>query len=94
MNTLLNYVSGRILAPIWDALDGKKTYLTGFVSILTGIAGLAAEIVPFLSSHDTVSLIALLRHLPSDPAYLMLLAGLGGLGIGHKLEKATDSVAR
>ena len=88
MEIIINFISGRILAPMWSFLDGKKTAIAAGASILAGLAGLSAEIVPMLSSHNTAALLDLVKHLPSDSSYLLIVGGLGALGLGHKIEKA------
>lgn len=93
MNAIINFVSGRILSPVWDFLDGKKTAIASGASILSGAAGLAAELIPLLQSHNTAGLLDLLKHLPSDPSYLLVVGGLGALGLGHKIDKAADAAA-
>ena len=88
MNTIINFLSGRVLAPVWDFLDGKKTALAAGAGILAGVAALAAQVVPIVGAHDTAALITLIKTLPSDPAYLLIVGSLGALGIGHKIDKA------
>jgi hypothetical protein len=91
MNTIINFLSGRVLAPIWDFLDGKKTALASGAGILAGVAGLAAQLVPLLSAHDTAGLVSLIKSLPADPSYLLIVGSLGALGIGHKIDKAAEA---
>jgi hypothetical protein len=93
MNTIVNFVSGKVLAPVWSFLDGKKTAIASSLSILAGVTGLSAEVAPLLAAHNTAALLELVKHLPSDPAYLAIVGGLGALGIGHKIDKAAQTAA-
>ena len=91
MGTLINFAlkfSG--IQKAWDFMDGKKTYISATLAILSGFLGVANEVVPLLSAHDAGGIWTLLKHLPQDQSWLMLVGGLGTLGIGHKLEKAAD----
>ena len=94
MNTILAWVlkfSGAGF--VWDKLDGYKTYGAAALGILTSLAGLAVEVAPILSTHNTAGLIAIIQGLPHDPAWLGLIASFGLLGLGHKVEKASDPAA-
>lgn len=87
---IINLVAGRFAAPIWNALDGKKTYLAAALGIVTSLAGLGAEIAPAAAAHNTAALLAIIQGLPSDPSWLALIASLGLLGLGHKAVKASE----
>lgn len=92
MNTLINLVlkfSG--LGKLWDVLDGYKTYLSAAIAILTGLLGVLQELAPLLSAHDASGLLTLAKGLPHDQSWMILVAGLGTLGIGHKLSKAASA---
>lgn len=91
MDKLINLISGRFLKPVWGFLDGKKTALASGAGILAGLASFTAQLVPLLSEHNTAGLISLAKGLPSDPSYLLIVASLGALGIGHKLDKAAEA---
>ena len=91
MNTIINFFSSKVLAPVWNFLDGKKTALAAGAGILAGVTGLVAQFVPLLGAHDTAGIIALIKTLPADPSYLLIVGSLGGLGIGHKLDKAAEA---
>ncbi len=89
MGNLINFIvkiSG--FGWVWEKLDGLKTYLAAAVSILTGIVGIIQEFRPALDAHDAATVWSLIQGLPNDQSWLMIVAGLGILGIGHKLEKA------
>lgn len=73
---------------LWDVLDGKKTNIAGFSALLTGLAGVVAQLVPVLASKDFALLLTFAQGLPADPAFQMLLGGLATLGIGGKISKA------
>ncbi len=88
MNTLINWavkLSG--LGWVWEKTDGAKTYIAATVGILTGLAGLITEFAAPIAAHNAGAIVALLKTLPTDPSWLALIAALGTLGIGHKLEK-------
>lgn len=87
MTNLLLKLSG--LGWLWDAVDGYKTYVAAALGILSGLAGVGQELLTPLSAHDAGAALAVLRHLPQDPAWLALVGGLATLGVGHKLDKAT-----
>lgn len=72
---------------LWGWLDGKKTNIAGFSALLTGLAGVVAQLVPILAAKDFALLIAFAQGLPADPAFQMLLGGLATLGIAGKVQK-------
>lgn len=72
---------------VWDKLDGWKTYLAGSALVLTGLGGLAGEIVPVLSSHSLGAIYSFAMGLPHDASWLLAVKGLLVFGVGHKLEK-------
>lgn len=88
MNLLMKF-SG--LGWVWDKVDGYKTFLSAAVSILAGLSGLASEAVPLLLAHNSSGILDMLKSLPKDPAFLVLMVGLHALGIGHKLLKAQNA---
>ena len=73
---------------IWGFLDGKKSNIAGFSALLTGLAGVVAQLVPILAAKDFSLLLAFGQGLPADPAFQMLLGGLATLGIAGKVTKA------
>ena len=95
MNTILGWLANAAgLSKVWDFMDGKKTYAAAGLGILTSVAGLAVELAPILSAHNTPGLIGFIQHLPSDPSWLSLVAAFGLLGLGHsnkKIEAASQS---
>jgi len=93
-NWIINALSNKIVAPIWKALDGKKTYAAAALGILTSLAGLGVEFAPVLAAHNTAALLVLIQNLPTDPSWLSLVASFGLLGLGHKTEKATTAEAK
>lgn len=76
---------------IWEFLEGKKTNIAGFSALLTGLAGVVAQLVPVLAAKDFAALLTFGQGLPSDPAFQMMLTGLATLGIGGKITKAAVS---
>lgn len=92
-----NKIIGLILkysgaAKLWDFLDGKKSNIAGFSALLTGLAGVVAQLVPILAAKDFALLLTFAQGLPADPAFQMLLGGLATLGIAGKVVKAADPV--
>ena len=73
---------------IWGYLDGKKSNIAGFSALLTGLAGVVAQLVPLLAKKDFAALLAFAQAMPADPAFQMLLGGLATLGIAGKIVKA------
>lgn len=76
------------VSKLWGFLDGKKTAVAGVASLLSGLAGIAAQIVPLIDKHDVAALLAFAQHLPQDQSWALVVGGLAVLGVGHKLEKA------
>ena len=72
---------------IWSWLDGKKSNIAGFSALLTGLAGVVAQLVPVLAAKDFAALLAFAQGMPADPAFQMLLGGLATLGIAGKVVK-------
>lgn len=94
MQTMINLaVKFSGLGWVWDKVDGYKTKGSAVIGILTALLGLSNELAPLLAHHDAGGLFNLLKHLPTDKAWLTLLASVGTLGIGHKLEKAAATDA-
>lgn len=73
---------------LWEAVDGKKTYISALLGLLTGVAGLAQEFVPPVLAHDGGKVLDLVKHLPSDQSWLAVVAALGVFGLRHGVEKA------
>ena len=78
-------------AKLWDLLDGKKSSIAGFSALLSGLAGVVAQLVPVLASKDFALLLTFAQGLPADPAFQMMLGGLATLGISGKIVKATSA---
>lgn len=94
MNTIIGWLlKWTGVAKIWDKVDGYKTYGAAALGILTGLAGLAAELAPIISSHDTAGLIAFVQRLPTNPAWVTLLGAVGLLGLGHGIKKTVPPEA-
>ncbi len=90
---IINTIAGRFVGGAWAFMDGKKTYAAAALGILTGLAGLGAELAPVLAAHNTAGVIALIQGLPHDPSWLSLVAAVGLLGLGHKAVKASDAAS-
>lgn len=89
MNKIINlFVRFSGLGKLWSWTDGKKTYLSASIAILSGLAGVLGDLAPLIANHDAAAIIGLLKSLPSNQAWLMLVGGLASLGIGHKIEKS------
>lgn len=78
------------VSKLWGFLDGYKTKVAGVAGLLSGAAGLAQQVVVLIDKHDAAAVLAFIKALPTDQSWLALLAGLATLGIGHKLEKASE----
>lgn len=76
------------VSKLWGFLDGKKTAVAGVASLLSGLAGIAAQIVPLIEAKDASAWLAFAQHLPQDQSWALVVGGLAVLGIGHKVEKA------
>lgn len=91
MGTLINlFVRFSGLGKLWGWTDGKKTYISAAIAILSGLAGLLGNLLPLVAAHNAAGILAFVKTLPSDQAWLMLVGGLASLGIGHKLDKAAS----
>jgi len=91
MQTIINLaVKFSGLGWIWDRVDGYKTKISAAISILSGLAGVLEHLSPALAAHNAGQVFAVLKAMPSDPAWIMLVGGLGLLGIGHKIDKANE----
>lgn len=89
MNAIINMaVKFSGMGWVWDKMDGYKTYGAAAVSILTGLLGLLQEFGPVLASHNAGAAFHLLQGMPKDQSWQMVMAGVGLLGLGHKMEKA------
>lgn len=62
-------------------MDGSKTYISGVLSIVTGVVGLVGHFF----AQDTQF------AMDVDVSIGMIITGLGLLGVGHKLDKMRDS---
>lgn len=105
MNTIINLVvrfSGLGLA--WDKIDGHKSQIGGAGLMLAGggmmLTAAAQVLSAYVACLDHSCQVALLQHMAgSDSAKLALegfvtfKAGLLGLGIAHKIEKAAGAAA-
>lgn len=76
---------------VWEKLDGKKTNISGIASILSGAAALIIEFLAIGGKHDFAAVITFIKGLPTNPSWMMILAGLAALGIGGKIQKNTDA---
>jgi hypothetical protein len=94
MNFLINIVAkiGGV-ARLWGVLDGQKTRISGVASLLSGLAGIVGQLVPLIEAKDAALFVTFFTSLPANPAWLLLVGGLGILGVGHKLEKAAAEEA-
>lgn len=92
MNFLIN-MAAKIggISKLWGFLDGKKTAVAGVASLLSGLAGIAAQLVPIIDKHDAAAVLAFAKGLPSDQSWALVVGGLAVLGVGHKLEKAAEA---
>jgi hypothetical protein len=92
MKFLINLVAkiGGI-SKLWGFLDGYKTKVSGVASLLSGLAGILGQLVPLIEAKDAAAAWAFASGLPANPAWLLLVGGLGLLGVGHKLEKAVEA---
>lgn len=88
MNLALNRLGAQ---KAWDALDGKKVYITGTAALLSGAAALLGQVAALIATKDPMAAYAFLTSLPTNPGWLMCLAGAGSLGFGHKMDKATEA---
>lgn len=79
------------ISKLWGFLDGYKTKVSGVAGFLSGLAAIVAQLVPIIESKDASLLLEFITSLPSNPAYLALVGGLGLLGLGHKMEKAAEA---
>lgn len=89
MNFIINMLAklGGV-SRLWGFLDGYKTKIGGTATFLSGLAALVAQLVPLIEGKDAAALLAFIKGLPADNAWLAMMAGLGIMGIGHKVEKA------
>ena len=87
-NWFMNFALNRMGAQkAWDALDGKKTYITGTAALLSGAAAILGQMAALIATKDPMAAYAFLTSLPTNPGWLMCLAGAGALGFGHKADK-------
>lgn len=89
MNFIVNLVAKWSGAnAVWAAADGKKVYIAAFLGLLSGLAGVGAEVYAPIAAHDAAGLFAVIRSLPTDSAWLLLVSSLAGLGVVHRVDKA------
>ena len=74
------------VSAVWAKVDGYKTKISGVALILSGVAAILTQIVGL--PHELSAILAFVKSIPTDSAWLTLLSGLGVLGIGHKIEKS------
>ncbi len=92
MDTLINlFAKFSGLDWIWDKVDGAKTYLAAAAAILSGLAGVVNEVFPPLTAHNAAGLLNIVKSLPSDPNWVMLVGGVATLGLRHAVQKAADA---
>ena len=72
-----NFFLTKILQWVGRKFDGKKTLIAGIGSFLWGLQGILGVIFPDLKYTD----------MTLEEAMAYILAGLGALGIGGKLQK-------
>lgn len=88
MDTLINlFAKFSGLGWIWDKVDGAKTYLAAAAAILSGLAGVINEVLVPLNAHNAAGLLNIVKALPSDPNWVMLVGGVAALGLRHALAK-------
>ena len=85
MNFILNMLG---LSKVWDLVDGYKTRIAAAAGILSGAASLLQEFLVVEGRHNFQAMLSFISALPQDPAWLLIVASLAVLGLGHKLEKA------
>lgn len=81
MGTLLNALN-------W--LDGKKSYMVGAATILTGAAGLLTELA---NASGMLGYLSFVQHAASDPNWLMILAGCGVIAGKSAVAKVAAAVS-
>lgn len=92
MNALIAWVADRSgFAKVWAFLDGKKTYLSAAAGILTSLLGLANQLAPIATDHNTAAFLNWLQLLPTNTSWLSLVAACGLLGLGHANAKASQT---
>ncbi len=92
MNWIINIVakySG--FGWIWAKLDGAKTYIAATAGLLTGLGGLLDEFMKVEAQHNFGAILGFIKGLPLDQNWILILASLGAIGIGHKLAKSATS---
>lgn len=91
-NWLANFALNRLGAQkVWDALDGKKVYITGTAALLSGLAALLGQVAALIATRDPIAAYAFVTSLPTNPGWIMLLGGAGAIGFGHKADKAAEA---
>ncbi len=83
---LISKITG--IDAITKKLDGSNTKLAGIAAVLSGVAALVLQWVGM--PHDVASILAFVKALPTDPAWLTIVGGWAALGLGRKMEKAAD----
>ena len=77
-----NWIIGKILIWVGNALSGYKTYLAGVASILIGLTGAIGLLFPDLKLP--------VMTIPQIGA--AFTAGMAAFGIGHKMDKNTAAI--
>lgn len=88
MKFLLNFAlkwSGA--GKVWAMIDGYKMYGTCTLGVLGALLGLATQVAPILSAHDTIALYNFVTSVSSNPNWLALLAFLAGIAKAHRDDK-------
>lgn len=92
-----NWLFGKVLGYAGKKLDGKKTYfggagkvLAGLATLLTGLVGLLGVVFPDqgLPAMEVEPALATI-----GAGVYAISSGLEGIGIGHKIEKASGGSA-
>lgn len=93
MNALLNlFAKYSGFGWVWEKTDGAKTYLAAAAGIFSGLAGLINEVLPPLSAHNFAGVFDVLKNLPQDPSWVLIVGGVGALGLRHAVDKSDKSV--
>lgn len=78
------------LGKAWEWASGKKSYLVAAVGVLSGLAGLGADLLPLVSAQDTGALVKWITGLPSNPSWLLII-GSSGIGALRHAQAKNDS---
>ena len=88
---------------VWEKVNGLKTKIAAISLMLSGIgvmlAGIEALLNAWTACVDMACIIGLLRGISANPhivtvstGFVTFSAGLGMLGIGHKMDKAAIAI--